>query len=72
LIVTYHNAESLKQRRYIKKRKKLGKPCSSVILSPQQFKEEASQGGWDFVKSWKINSYTSGLRIAFFERQPSL
>jgi len=72
LIVTYHNAESLKQKRYIRKCKKVGKPCSRVILSPQQFKEEAIQAGWDFVRSWKINSYTSGLRIALFQRHPSL
>jgi ubiquinone/menaquinone biosynthesis C-methylase UbiE len=67
LIVTFHDADTIKQKRYIKKREKLGKPCTRVILTHDQFKEEARQAGWQFVTSWQISSLTSGLCIALLQ-----
>ena len=64
LIVTFHDSETIKQQRYLRKRKKAGKPAGRVIFSHDQFKDEASQAGWKFVTSWQISSLTSGLCIA--------
>ena len=68
LIVTFHDASTNKQKRYIKKCAKRGKPVIRVILTPDQFKEEARAAGWTFVKSWQVSSVTSGLCIALLEQ----
>jgi len=71
LIVTYHDADSIKQKRYIKKRKRLGKPCTRVILTEKEFADEASQAGWHLAESWQVSSISSGLCIALLQRQPT-
>jgi len=69
LIVTFHDADTNKQKRYIKKCKKSGKAITRVILTHEEFKQEAQQAGWIFVTSWQISSLTSGLCIALLSKK---
>ena len=67
LVTSFLDGASFKQRRYVARRTRQGKPLTRVLQTQAEFAAEAGEAGWLIVDSWPLSSLFSGPRVVLLD-----